>query len=128
MNSPETDVVARRVYPARTADTVAEGIGLLLWASTTEPDRRGKTGVVEGNGAQLANRKPAATTKASEMWFFFMRVVLDSWANVQALAPPAPDVTSEDAQPGGCQQCHCVCPAWAQSKWGSSPLYENQKP
>ena len=20
----------------------------------------------------------------------------------------------------------CVCPAWAQSKWGSSPLYENQ--
>ena len=22
----------------------------------------------------------------------------------------------------------CVCPAWAQSKWGSSPLYENQKP
>jgi hypothetical protein len=21
----------------------------------------------------------------------------------------------------------CVCPTWAQSKWGSSPLYENQK-
>jgi hypothetical protein len=39
------------------------------------------TGVVEGNGAQLGNREAAATTRAKEVRFFFMRVALDSWAN-----------------------------------------------
>jgi hypothetical protein len=41
------------------------------------------TGVVEGNGAQLGNREAAATTRAKEVRFFFMRVALDSWANAK---------------------------------------------